>query len=149
MANGHAGSRDDQMNARAIVATANGHSESASSLSGPGSGQKTATGSVETAHGQRGNVTSHCESSFVHEWSVERERDPRNWAHDPRDRERAQRRSSRSSRPLEGDEQEEHEWERERSPVEPPISQEGDRRSPPAETEESTGERVIEHKRLL
>ena len=52
-----------------------------------------------------------------------------------------------NARALEGDEQEERE--RERSPVEPPISQEGDRRSPPAETEESTRERVSEHKRLL
>ena len=69
---------------------------------------------------------------------MERERDSQDRAHDPRDRERAQRCSSRSSRPREGDEWKEHE--RERSPVEPPISQEGDRRSPHAETEQSTGE---------
>ena len=53
-------------------------------------------------------------------------------------RDRPKQRSSRESRPHEGDKQEEHEWER--SPVEPPISREGDQLSPPAETEESTGE---------
>ena len=57
---------------------------------------------------------------------------------DPRDRERAQRRSSQESLPREGDKWEERE--REQSPVEPPISREGDQRSSPAETEESTGE---------
>ena len=80
-----------------------------------------------------------------HERSVEREHDSWDRSRDPRDRERAQRRSSRESRPHEGDKREE----RERSPVEPPISRESDQRSPPAETEESTREGVSEHKRLL
>ena len=70
------------------------------------------------------------------ERSVEREYDLRERSRDPR--ERAQRRSSRESRPREGDKREEHDPER--APVEQPILREDDRRSPPAETEESTGE---------
>ena len=51
--------------ASTIVVTASGHFESASAPVGPGSGQKTATGSNETAHGQMGSVMSHGESAFV------------------------------------------------------------------------------------
>ena len=69
---------------------------------------------------------------------MEREHNSRDWSHDLRDLERAQRRPSREFRPLEGDKREEREWEQ--SPVDSPILQEHDRRSPPAETEESTGE---------
>ena len=42
------------------------HRESASVPVGPGSGQKTSTGSDETAHGQKGSMTSRGESAFVH-----------------------------------------------------------------------------------
>ena len=59
---GHAGPRNGQTNASAIVVTANGHSKSVSAPDGPGSGQKT-----ETAHGQNRSVTSHGESTVVHE----------------------------------------------------------------------------------
>ena len=69
---------------------------------------------------------------------MEREHNSRDWSHDLRDLERAQRRPSREFRPLEGDKREEREWEQ--SPVDLPILQEHDRRSPPAETEESIGE---------
>ena len=50
-ATGHAGPRDGQTNASAIVETANGHSGSASELDGTGHSLKTATGTAETAHG--------------------------------------------------------------------------------------------------
>ena len=45
----------------------NGHSVSASKPIGPGSGLKTATGTAETAHGQRRSVTSPGESALIHE----------------------------------------------------------------------------------
>ena len=64
---GHAGPRNSQTNVSAIIVTANGHSESASAPDGPGSGQKTVTGTAETAHRQKGSVTSHGESAFIHE----------------------------------------------------------------------------------
>ena len=60
------GPHDGQSIVSAIVETASGHSESASALAGPGSGQKTTTGSNETAHGQKATVKSHGESAFVH-----------------------------------------------------------------------------------
>ena len=53
---GHARPRDGQTIASAIVATANDHSERAS----------TATRIVETARWQKESVTSHGESAFVH-----------------------------------------------------------------------------------
>ena len=124
-ATSHAGPRDGQTNKSAIVVSVNGHSESMSASNGPGSGQKTTTGTAETVHGQKGSVTSHCERS------VEQERNSR-------DRERAQRRSSRKSRPHEGDER--NEREQQRSLVDSPISRERDRRSRPAEKEEATRE---------
>ena len=66
-ATGHAGPRDGQMNASAPDC--------------PGSSQKTATGTTETAHGQKGSVTSHGESAFVHEtangpWNESATREP-------------------------------------------------------------------------
>ena len=72
------------------------------------------------------------------EQSVERECDSRDRSRNPRDRERAQRRPSRESRPREGNKREEREHER--SLVDPPISRERDRRSCPAEIEEATRE---------
>ena len=63
---GHAGPHDCQTNASAIVVTANSHSESTSAPDGPGSSQKTAIGTAETAQGQKGSVTSHGESAFIH-----------------------------------------------------------------------------------
>ena len=140
-ATGHAGPRDGQTNVNTIVVTANRHSESASAPDGPGSGQKTATRTAETAHGKKGSVTSHGESTSVHEtvndpWSESATREIGHKT--PRDHERVQRCPPQESRPREGDECEEHE--RERSPVDFPIPRECDRRSHPAETEEATGE---------
>ena len=66
IATSHAGPHDGQVNASTIVVTAIGHFESASALDGPSSGQKTAK-TAKTAHGQKGSVTSHGESTFVHE----------------------------------------------------------------------------------
>ena len=63
-ASGHARPLDGQTIASAIVVRS--RSESVSAPGGPSSSQKTATGSTETAHGQRGSVTSHGESAFVH-----------------------------------------------------------------------------------
>ena len=57
---GHAGPRDGQTNARAIVATA-------SEPDGTSSGPKITTRTAETAHRQKGSGTSHGESAFVHE----------------------------------------------------------------------------------
>ena len=55
----HARSRDSQTNSSAIV-------ETASELDGTGGDPKTATGITKTTHGQKGNVTSHGESAFIH-----------------------------------------------------------------------------------
>ena len=64
---GHAGPCDGQINASALVETANGHSESVSAPDEPGSGPKTATRIAKTAHGQKGSEMSRCESASVHE----------------------------------------------------------------------------------
>ena len=63
---GHAGPRDGQSIASTIAETVSGPSESASALDNPSSGQKTATGSNETAHGKKAIMTSHGERAFVH-----------------------------------------------------------------------------------
>ena len=94
-ASSRAGPRDGQKIASALVETASGHSESASALVDPGSG--------ETAHGQKEIVTSHSGSASFHETnerSVERERNPRDKPRSPRDRE--PRCSSREFRPRGG-----------------------------------------------
>ena len=59
-ATGHAGPRDCQMNVSAIV-------ETASEPDGTGSSPKTVTGTAKTVHWQKGSVTSHDNSAFVHE----------------------------------------------------------------------------------
>ena len=86
-------------------------------------------------------MTRHGESAFIHAttngpWSESATPETGHAA--PRDRERAQQRSSQESQPLKGDRREERE--RERSPGKPPNPREGDRRSPPGGLEESTGE---------
>ena len=65
-ASSHARPLDSQLIASAIVATAKGPSKNTSIPVVRGSGQKTATGSNETSHGQKGSVTNHGESAFVH-----------------------------------------------------------------------------------
>ena len=65
-ASGHTGPHDGQSIASAIVETASGHSESVSAPNDPGSGPKTATGSDETAHGQKAIMKSHGENAGVH-----------------------------------------------------------------------------------
>ena len=138
---GHAGPRDSQTNASALVKTANGHSESARAPDRTGSGPKTVTGTAKTGYGQKGSVTSHCGSAFVHEtangpWNESTTRETGNAT--PPHHERAQRRPPRDSRPQEGEDREEREWER--ASVDSPISLESDRRSRSAETQEATEE---------
>ena len=108
-ASGHAGPRDGQSNASAIGATANGHSESASALVGPGSGQDLNRDRQDRTRADESQL-ERCRPCN-REWPVERECDPR-------DRERVQQHSSRESRPLEGNRQEE--WEREQDLVDSP-----------------------------
>ena len=119
----------------------NGHSESASELDETSSGPKTSTGTAETAHGQKVSMTSHGKSAFVHEtangpWNKSATCETGHAT--PPDQELAQRHPSQASRPRKGEDREERE--QEPSSVDSPISQECDRRSRPAETEEATEE---------
>ena len=58
-ATSHTEPHDSQTNASALV-------ETVSKLDRTGSGPKTATGTAETARGQKGNVTNPIENAFIH-----------------------------------------------------------------------------------
>ena len=107
-ASGHARPRDGQSKASPIGATANGRSESASALVGPGSGQD-----LNRDRQHRTQAEGKCDESQPERFRRRDRERPVEREHDPRDR--AQRRSSRESRTLEGDRQEK--CEREQVPV--------------------------------